>query len=105
SALNSMCSHTKMLGMRTIWQNQLAHHFTELTIRLNKLDAVGITTRLRIKDAQLEGMYIDNILSSSNELTYTRVKHNIAYKILIEARKLGFSFQESNSYEDNLKIT
>jgi ribonuclease HI len=105
SAPNSMCSHTRILGMRTIWQNQIAHHFTELTIRLNKLDAVGITTRIRIKDAQLEGMYTDNILSSSNELTYTRVKHNVAYKIIFEAKKLGFSFQESSSYEDNLKIT
>src|SRR5437868_10655489 len=68
SAPNSMCSHTKILGMRTIWQNQLTHHITELTIRLNKSDAVGITTRIRIKEAQLKGMYVDNILSSSNEI-------------------------------------
>ena len=50
-------------------------------------------------------MYIDNILSSSNEPRYTRMKYNLAHKILVEARKLGFSFQESSSYEDNLKIT
>ena len=50
-------------------------------------------------------MYIDNILSSSNKLTYIRVKYNVAYKILVEARKLGFSFQESSSYKNNLKIT
>ena len=49
-----MYSHIKFLDMRTIWQNQLAHHFTELTIRLNKQDEVGITTRLRIKEAQLK---------------------------------------------------
>ena len=50
-------------------------------------------------------MYTDNILSSSNELIYTRVKYNVAYKILVEARKLDFSFQESSLYEDNLKIS
>src|SRR5437868_12485400 len=60
---------------------------------------------MRIKDVQLKGMYIDNILSSSNELRYTRMKYNLVHKILVEARKLGFSFQESSSYEDNLKIT
>ena len=51
SAPNSMCSHIKILGMRTIWQNQLAHHITELTIRMNKQDELGVTTRLRIREA------------------------------------------------------
>ena len=50
-------------------------------------------------------MYVDNILSNSNELIYTRMKYNLAYKILVKARKLGFSFQESSSYEYNIKIT
>ena len=49
-------------------------------------------------------MYVDNILSSSNEPRYTRIKYNLVHKILVEARKLDFSFQESSSYEDNLKI-
>ena len=64
----------------------------ELTIYLNKTDVIEITTKLKIKDIQLEGMYIDNILSSSNELTYTKIKYNLIYKILAEARKLDFSF-------------
>ena len=72
---------------------------------MNKSDAVEITTKIRIKDAQLKGMYVDNILSNSSELRYTRMKYNLAHKILVEAGKLGFSFQESSSYEDNLKIT
>ena len=50
-------------------------------------------------------MYVNNILSSSNEPRYTRMKYNLAHKILVKARKLGFSFQESSLYEDNLKIT
>ena len=68
------------------------HYFTELTIRLNKSDTVGITTRIRIKDVQLKGIYVDNILSNSNKLRYTRMKYNLVHKILVEARKLGFSF-------------
>src|SRR5205085_6052145 len=35
SAPNSMYSHIKILSMRMIWQNQLAHHITELTICMN----------------------------------------------------------------------
>ena len=99
-----MCSHIKFLGMRTIWQNQLAHHFTELTIRLNKQDEVGITTRLRIREAQLKCRYLDNILSNKSELTCTNLKHNLAYKVVLEAKKLGFSFQESSSYEVKLEV-
>ena len=87
-----MCSHIKFLGMRTIWQNQLAYHFTELTIRLNKQDKVGITTRLRIREAQLKCRYLNNILSNKSELTCTKLKYNLAYKVVLEAKKLGFSF-------------
>ena len=36
---------------------------------------------------------------------YTSMKYNLVHKIIVEARKLGFSFQESSSYKDNLKIT
>ncbi len=105
SAPNSMCSHVKILGLRTIWQNQLAHHITELTMRLNKQNEVGLTTRLRVKEAQLNCMHISNILSNSCKLDYTRLKFNLAYKIIYEGKKLGFSFQESSSYEENLEIS
>ena len=49
-------------------------------------------------------MCIDNILNSSNEHIYAKLNYNLAYKIIAEARKLGFSFQESSSYEDKLEI-
>ena len=49
-------------------------------------------------------MCIDNILSSSNKYIYTKLNYNLANKIIAEARKLGFSFQESSSYEDKLEI-
>ena len=105
SVPNSICSYVKILGLRTIWQNQLAHHITELTIRLNKQNEVGLTTRLRVKEAQLNCMHISNILSNSCKLDYTRLKFNLAYKIIYKEKKLDFSFQESSSYEENLEIS
>src|SRR5207244_13175866 len=100
-----MYSHTKILGLQTIWQNQLAHHITELTIRLNKQNEVGLTTRLRVKEVQLNCMHISNILSNSCKLDYTRLKFNLVYKIMYEGKKLGFSFQESSLYTENLEIS
>ena len=49
SAPNSMCSHIKILGIHTIWQNQLAHYITELTIYMNKQNKIEVITRLRIR--------------------------------------------------------
>src|SRR5437868_13643849 len=57
STANSICSHVGFMGLRSIWQNQLAHHFTELTIRINQQDVLGGTTRLRIKEGQLQSKY------------------------------------------------
>ena len=51
---NSICSHIGFLGLRSIWQNQLAHHFTELTIRINRQEVLGKTTKLRLKEGQLQ---------------------------------------------------
>src|SRR5947209_2693469 len=52
SVANSLCSHNGLIGLRSIWQNQVAHHFTELTLCLNQENEVETTTLLRLKDAQ-----------------------------------------------------
>src|SRR5437868_14701064 len=104
SAPNSMCSHIKILGMRTIWQNQLVHYITELTIHMNKQDELGVTTRLRIREAQLKSIYLSNIISNDEKLDDIKLKFNLAFRIISEARKIGFSFQESNVYEVKLDI-
>src|SRR5437868_1975046 len=87
SAPNSMCSHIKILGMRTIWQNQLAHHITELTIRMNKQDELGVTTRLRIREAQLKSMYLSNIISNDKKLDDIKLKFNLALRVISEANR------------------
>ena len=53
----------------------------------------------------MKSIYINNIFSSSNEYVCTKLKYNLAYKIIVKARKLGFSFQESSLYEDKLETT
>ena len=32
---NSALTHSNIVGVKSIWQNQLAHYFTEITSRLN----------------------------------------------------------------------
>ena len=51
SAANSLCSHNGLIGLRSIWQNQIVHHYTELILRLNQENEVGTTTHLHLKDA------------------------------------------------------
>ena len=93
SAPNSMCSHIKILDLRTIWQNQLAHHITELAIRLNRHDEVGITTRLRLEEAQLKCMSTKSVFNSNFANKDIKLKYNLAFKVMCEGSNVGFSFQ------------
>src|SRR5260363_415097 len=51
---NQVLAHKHIAGVRTIWQNQLAHHITELNARMNSNDDVGEITWLRLCQAQLD---------------------------------------------------
>ena len=41
TTLNSTLTHQNIVGVKLIWQNQLAHHFTEITSRLNNKGSMG----------------------------------------------------------------
>jgi len=71
---------------------------------MNKQDELGVTTRLRIRETQLKSMYLSNIISNDEKLDDIKLKFNLAFRVISEARKLGFSFQESNAYEVKLDI-
>src|SRR6266487_4073715 len=58
---SSICNHIGFLGLRSIWQNQIVHQFIELTIRLNKKGILGITTRLRLKEGQLQSKSLKHL--------------------------------------------
>ena len=82
------------MGLRSIWQNQLAYHFTELTIRINQQDVLGETTRLRIKEGQLQGKYLSSLISKNYELNKVAFNNNIAMKVIQEAVKLDIEIKE-----------
>ena len=71
---------------------------------MNRQDELGITTRLRIREAQLRSMCLSSITSNNENLDNIILKHNLAYRVVAEAKKLGFSFQKSSSYEARLDI-
>ena len=92
SVANSICSHNGLFGLRSIWQNQIAHHTTELTLRLNQESSVGITTRLRLKDAQIKCKSKFSLLDSRHKFIVNQIKNNLTYNIIQSISKLGFSF-------------
>ena len=90
--------------MRSIWQNQLAHHLTELTLRLNQQGPLGITTRLRIKEGQLQSKYLCSPLSSNCKFNKPVPEHNLVVKVLHEAAKLDIRINEIAEDSDTLNI-
>ena len=104
STANSICSHIGFLGMRSIWQNQLAHHLTELTLHLNQQGPLGITTRLRIKEGQLQSKYLCSPLSNNCKFNKPVPEHNLAVKVLHKAAKLDIKINEIAEDSDTLNI-
>src|SRR6266487_4471406 len=49
-------------------------------------------------------MYLSNIISNDKKLDDIKLKFNLAFRVISEARKLRFSFQKSNAYEVKLDI-
>ena len=104
STANSICSHIGFLSMRSIWQNQLTHHLTELTLRLNQQGPLGITTRLRIKEGQLQSKYPCSPLSSNCKFNKPVPEHNLVVKVLHEVAKLDIRINEIAEDSDALNI-
>src|SRR5438874_8339772 len=102
---NAICSHNGFLGLRSIWQNQLAHHFTELTICLNRQDDLGRITRIRLKEGQLQSKNLS--CPTSKKFNFDRIvpKHNLIYKVLHEAAKTGLRINELVENSNGLDFT
>ena len=104
SVANSICSHIGQLNLRSIWQNQLAHHITELTLQLNQENEIGTTTHLRLKDTQLKSKSKFSLLDSRCNTKTSYMKNNLAYNVIYGIAKLGFNFQETLADTNNLEI-
>src|SRR5205085_10017985 len=104
SVANSICSHTGLLSLRSIWQNQLAYHITELTIRLNQENKIEITIHLRLKDAQIKSKSKYSLLDSRCNTKTSYMKNNLSYNIICGIAKLDFNFQKILADTNNLEI-
>jgi exonuclease III/ribonuclease HI len=102
---NSICSHNGFLGLRSIWQNQLTHHFTELIIRLNRQEDIGKTTRLRLREGQLQSKSLSCPTSKEHKFSKIMPKYNLAYKVLYESARVGLQINKIEESPDNLNIT
>ena len=91
---NSICSHISLLDLRSIWQNQLVHHFTELTLHINQQEDLRKTTRLRIIEGQLQGKYLSSLLGNNFKPNKPALKYNLAAKVITESAKLGLNIKE-----------
>src|SRR5260364_389511 len=90
---NQVLAHKHIAGVRTIWQNQLAHHITELNARMNSNDDVGEITWLRLHQAQLDCKSISCITQKdTSRLEKMKVNGNLNLKIITEAKELGINF-------------
>ena len=98
-------THKNLTGVRTLWQSQVAHHFTELATRLNDRDAVGQTTWLRLRQSQLNCKSIKSILElQKEELDKFKICGNLAFNIVKAAKSLKLEFR-SSEMSDELRIS
>src|SRR5260364_412141 len=82
----------------------MAYHITELRKRLNSKVDIGKATWLQIKQAQLDcksGTCIT--ILELQRLEAVKLKHNLAYKILTEARRMNLSMH-SEEIEKSLQL-
>ena len=101
---NALVMHKKIVGLQSIWQRQVAHHFTELLVRLNNEQEIGIATWLRLKKAQIDLRSYKCVLEiEENTLNNLKFQNNLNIQVLKEAKKLDISFR-SEEIEKNLKL-
>ena len=102
---SSICNHIGFLGLRSIWQNQITHQFTELTICLNKKGILGITTRQRLKEGQIQSKSLKRLTSREHKFNKSIPKHNLPFKVLHESAKLGLRINKLTDDTDELDKT
>src|SRR5260363_224301 len=101
---NSVLTHKHIAELRSIWQNQMSYHVTELRVRMNDATCIGRATWLRIKQGQLNCKSRHCITDlNSSRLTRFKVTHNLAYKIIAAAKELNVILH-SNKISESLKI-
>src|SRR5260363_311972 len=91
----STITHKNIIRVRTLWQNQISHHFTELTIRLNDDSELGQTMWIRLMQSQLRCKSTKSML----EVEYTRlarhnIRNNLTFNIIKLAKRFGLEIRD-----------
>ena len=93
TARNNILTHPGILGFITLEQNQLTHHFTEFTIRINENSLATTTMLIRLRNIQLKHGIVDPIWTLDySQLSLLSAHNNLSFSILRRMRKLDFTF-------------
>ena len=92
-----MITHPGLLNLIPLWKNQMDHHFTELSVRLNSSGWDNISTLIRLREAQ-------NIIAVPNCLIFEppnlfellNITNNLSFNILKSMKLYLLDFTNSD---------
>ena len=91
---NSVVHHKKIYNIKSIWEIQLENQITNIINRLNNSGPVGLSTVIRLKQAQIKYWEPSNILCDQVPFTI-KSKGNFSIQTLKIANKLGITILSS----------
>jgi ribonuclease HI len=91
---NSVIHHKAIYNLKNIWENQRESQISNLIGRLNNTGPAGISTIIRLKQAQLINWEPKNILSESIPKGF-HSKGNLSIKIIKTANNMGITIQSA----------
>ena len=95
---NSVIHNKEIYGLKSIWEIQLESQITSLLYSLNENGSTGLSTIIRLKQAQINNWEPTNILE--NDIPkYFNSAENLPAEIIKNANDLGIKFK-SDLYRD-----
>jgi hypothetical protein len=91
---NSVIHHKAIYKIKSIWENQRENHITNMIGRLNNTGPAGLSTIIRLKQAQILNWEPKNILTEIIPKGF-RSKGNLSIKIIKTANNIGITVQSS----------
>lgn len=91
---NSVIHHKKIYNIKSIWEIQLENQITNMFNRLNDNGPAGLSTIIRLKQAQIRYWEPSNILQDKVPATVLS-KGNFSIQIIKMANKLGIAILSS----------
>ena len=93
--------HEGMIGFKTLYQNQIEHHFNEFTIRINLEDWAAVTTLIRLRNFQLRNKITAPLwLLDYPTWTWLNTRNNLSSRILERMITFDFTFNAPQILSD-----